>query len=174
MKNTGLAVLMASAALALMAASGWGESLGRGQVVVTVLPKVEGQPVPASVAQQDLAVKVNGNNARVTTWKQYTAPNNRIELVLLIDGSSRTSLGLQMKDIAVFVNSLPPNVKAGIAYMENGQAVFVGPLSSDHAADSQESSSSRRDSGSEQVHISASQTWRRIGRGTMRRHDAKW
>jgi hypothetical protein len=38
-----------------------------------------------------------------------------------------------MSDIEQFVNSLPPNVKAAIAYMENGQAVFVAPLATDHA-----------------------------------------
>jgi hypothetical protein len=40
----------------------------------------------------------------------------------------------QFGDIEHFVNGLPPNVKAGIAYMMNGRAVFAGPLSADHAA----------------------------------------
>ena len=61
------------------------QSMGQGQAVVTVLPKVEGQPVPPSVAQQDLAVKVNGKNAKVTHWAPFQAPDNKIELVLLID-----------------------------------------------------------------------------------------
>ena len=47
-----------------------------------------------------------------------------------------------MDEIGKFVNSLPPNVKAGIAYMENGQAQFVAPLTSDHAAILKESPSS--------------------------------
>jgi hypothetical protein len=54
-------------------------------------------------------------------------------LVVLIDGSARNSLGRQMGDIAKFVEGLPPNIKAGIAYMENGSAVFAAPLSADHA-----------------------------------------
>jgi hypothetical protein len=101
--------------------------------VVTVLPKVEGQPLPPSVANQDLAVQLNGKNAKVTHWAPFQAPNNQIDLVLLIDGAARNSLGRQMNDIAEFVNSLPPNVKAAIAYMQNGQAVFVAPLTADRA-----------------------------------------
>jgi hypothetical protein len=116
-----------------MAAPLAAQSMRQGQAVVTILPKVEGQ-LPSSVTQQDLAVKVNGKNAKVAHWGPFQAPNNQIELVLLIDGSARNSLGRQMSDIEQFVNSLPPNVKAGIAYMSNGQAVFASPLSADHAA----------------------------------------
>jgi hypothetical protein len=108
------------------------QSWGQGHAVVTVLPKVEGR-VPSSVTQQDLAVKIDGKNARVTKWEPFQAPNNQIELVLLIDGAARSSLGRQMGDIEQFVKSLPPNVKAGIAYMENGRAVFGAPLTTDRA-----------------------------------------
>ncbi len=133
MRNLGVAVGIAMTTL-LMAAPLSAQNMGQGQAVVTILPKVEGQPLPPSVTQQDMAVKVNGKNAKVTEWKQFVAPNNQIELVLLIDGGARSSLGRQMNDIAEFVNGLPPNVKAGIAYMGNGRAIFVGPLTSDHAA----------------------------------------
>jgi hypothetical protein len=128
-----MAVLMATAVLLAIAVPVSAQSLGQGQAVVTVLPKIEGQPVPSSVTNQDLAVQLNGKNAKVTHWGPYQAPNNQIELVLLIDGAARSSLGRQMEDIAQFVNSLPPNVKAAIAYMANGQADFAGPLTADHA-----------------------------------------
>jgi hypothetical protein len=126
-----MAILMAITAL-LVAAPMSAQSLSQGQAVVTVLPKVDRQ-LPSSVTQQDLAVKVNGKNAKVTHWAPFQAPNNQIELVLLIDGAARNSLGRQMGDIAAFIQSLPPNVKAAIAYMANGQAIFVAPLTTDHA-----------------------------------------
>jgi hypothetical protein len=131
MKNRKLGLWMSVALLALATVPVVAQGPGQGQAVVTVLPKVDGQ-VPSSVTQQDLSVKVDGKNAKVTTWAPYQAPNNEIELVLLIDGAARNSLGRQMGDIEQFVRSLPPNVKAGIAYMENGRAAFAGPLSSDH------------------------------------------
>lgn len=133
MKNKGMAIWMAAAVVLLMAAPVSAQNLGQSQAVVTVLPKVEGQPVPSSVAQQDLSVKVNGKNAKVTQWAPFQAPKDQIEMVLLIDGAARNSLGRQMDDIAHFIQSLPPNVKAAIAYMENGRAVFVAPLTTDHA-----------------------------------------
>ena len=107
-----------------------GESVG--QAVVTVLPKHDGE-LPPSVVNQDLSVKVNGKNAKVTKWAPIKSPEDKVELVLLIDNSARTSLGRQFEDIARFIKSLPPNTKAAIAYMENGRATFAAPLSADHA-----------------------------------------
>jgi hypothetical protein len=88
MRKSKMAVLMATAALLAIAVPVSAQSLGQGQAVVTVLPKVEGQPVPSSVTNQDLAVQLNGKNAKVTHWGPYQAPNNQIELVLLIDGAA--------------------------------------------------------------------------------------
>jgi hypothetical protein len=104
---------------------------GSGQAVVTVLPKHDGEMAP-SVANQDLAVKVNGKTAKVTEWTPLNDASNRMELVLLIDDSARSSLGTQLNEIEAFVKTLPPNTKAGIAYMENGRAAFALPLSADH------------------------------------------
>lgn len=104
---------------------------GTGVAVVTVLPKHEGD-VAASVANQDLSVKVNGKNAKVTKWAPFKSPSDTIEFVLLIDDSARSSLGTQMTEIEAFIKTLPPNIKAAIAYMGNGRANFAGPLSTDH------------------------------------------
>jgi hypothetical protein len=105
---------------------------GQGQAIVTVLPKHEAEAAP-NVTQQDLqSVKVNGKQVKVTGWEALKGDRNNVELVLLIDDSARSSLGRQMQEIEQFVRSLPPNVKAGIAYMQNGRAVFAGPLSADH------------------------------------------
>jgi hypothetical protein len=105
---------------------------GQGQAIVTVLPKHDGE-VAASVANQDLSVKLNGKQAKVTAWTLLQGPADSLELVVLIDSSARSSLGSQLDEIASFVKSLPPNTKAAIAYMESGRAVFAAPLSADHA-----------------------------------------
>ncbi len=55
-------------------------------------------------------------------------------MVVLIDDGARQSLGLQLPDIAKFIQALPPNAKVAVAYMQNGRAVFGGPLSTDRAA----------------------------------------
>ncbi|MGB6722983.1 MAG: hypothetical protein WBE72_19460 [Terracidiphilus sp.] len=104
---------------------------GQGQAVITVLGD-KNAPAPA-IAQQDLSVKVDGKEASITRWKPLHGPNAPVELVILIDGAARTSLGTQMGDIAHFVQSLPANTSATIAYMENGQANLTGPLTLDRA-----------------------------------------
>jgi hypothetical protein len=134
MKIPGIAICVAVTVL-VAAAPGFSQSeseQGQGQAVVTVLPKQEGA-LPPSVTGQDLSVKVDGKPARVTSWKLIQSPENSLELVLLIDGSARSALGSQFDSIERFVKSLPPNTKAAIAYMQNGSAIFSGPLSADHA-----------------------------------------
>jgi hypothetical protein len=128
----GMAILMVAGALPWAAPAQSDNAMGQGRAVVTILTKHSGG-APSSVSQQDVTIKVNGKPSNITNWAPLNGPNNSLELVILIDGASRTSLGTQLSDIADFVKSLPPNTKAGIAYMMNGRAVFEGPLSSDHA-----------------------------------------
>jgi hypothetical protein len=59
-------------------------------------------------------------------------------MVILIDDGARQSLGVQLPDIAKFIQALPPDAKVAVAYMENGRAVFGGPLSTDRAAAARE------------------------------------
>jgi hypothetical protein len=136
-----LTITICMAALALSGpVPGWCQNIdheGQGQSIVTILPKHEGE-LPASITGQDFSVKVNGRQARVTTWKPLRSPENRLELVFLIDGSARTSLASQYNEIAHFISGLPPNTKAAVAYMMNGSAVFAGPLSADPAQVSRE------------------------------------
>ncbi len=133
-KPHNLAVLAAVgsllSALPAWAAAGQNQP-GQGQTVVTILPD-KNAPSP-NISQQQLNVKVNGKNAQVTRWQQLGS-NAPVELVILIDGAARTSLGTQMDDIAHFVQGLPANVSATIAYMQNGQAALTGPLTTDRTA----------------------------------------
>jgi hypothetical protein len=118
--------------LTAFAAVGGAQEQGQGHAVITVLPKHDSELAP-SVVNQDLAVKVDGKNAKVTKWAQYPSNGSSLELVVLIDDSARSSLGRQTDDIAQFLKTLPPNTKASVAYMDNGRAVFSGPLTTDHA-----------------------------------------
>jgi hypothetical protein len=133
MKNLNIAIWMAAGTLLLAApAFSQGEkATGQGRTVVTILPKQKGEML-ANVSQQDLSIKVNGKPSQVTGWTPLRGPNDRLELVLLIDSSARNSLGGQFSEIEHFINGLGPNTKAGIAYMQNGRAVFAGPLTADH------------------------------------------
>jgi hypothetical protein len=134
MNKLGMTMLMVAGALAMAApAFAQGDNaMGQGRAVVTILAKHPGG-TPASVTQQNVSIKVNGKPSIINSWTPLNGPNDSVELVILIDSAARTSLGSQYSDIEHFVNTLPPNTKAAIAYMQNGSAVFAAPLSADHA-----------------------------------------
>lgn len=125
-------VTMAGALLTAAPGFVQAEDAGQGQAVVTVLPAHDGE-VPANLSQQDLTVKINGKDATIRNWIPFRGQNDKLEMVVLIDGSARSSMGTQMGEIAQFVNSLPANAKVAIAYMQNGVAQFTSPLTTDHA-----------------------------------------
>ncbi len=132
MKKLGMAVWMGTAVL-LSAAPGFAqEKQGQGQAIVTILPKHDG-PGAGEIAPKDLKLKVNGKEATIGRFVALKGNENPVELVVLIDGSARTSLARQLDDLNQFVQGLPPNVKAAVAYMQNGVAAFATPLSEDHA-----------------------------------------
>ncbi len=119
------AVLAAALALPIAAQ----ENTAPVTTVVTALPKSgEAPPLP----QQQVKLTVNGKDTPPTSWRPYG--QGAVELVILIDNSARTSLGRNLEDITHFVETLPPNVTGGIAYMQNGTAQFAGPMTTDHAA----------------------------------------
>src|SRR6266567_6043322 len=131
-----IALAMSLAAGALMAAAPafpQNENEGRGQAVVTVLPAND-KAAPANVSPQDLAIKVNGKDSTITNFQPLRGQNDRLELVVLIDSSARSSIGTQLNDITSFVKTLPPQAKVSIAWMMNGTAQLATPLSTDHQA----------------------------------------
>jgi hypothetical protein len=99
------------------------EKQGQGQAIITILPKQDGT-APADISPQSLKVQVNGKESNVTSFKPLGA-QSPLEMVVLIDGGARNSLGSQLEEIAHFVQRLPP--------MQNGRAAFAAPLSEDRA-----------------------------------------
>ena len=125
MKNSALAMSLVAGALLMIAAPGFAaneNSEGHGQAVITVLPAHDKEATPTNLSQQDLSIKINGKDSTITNWIPLRGENDRLELVVLIDGSARTSLATQIPDITKFVNTLPANAKVAVAYMENGIA----------------------------------------------------
>jgi hypothetical protein len=114
------------------------EGQGQGQAVVTVMPKKSDLPVAPNVSEQAIQVEINGKQSQVTNWQPFRGSQAGVELVLLIDDGARTSLGREFDDIKQFIQSLPPNVKMSLAYMQNGRAVLSAPFTSDHAKATEE------------------------------------
>jgi len=133
-KKQEIAILVAAGAMLLTSpAFPQGEKEGQGQIIVTVLPKHEGDQAP-NVSARDMTVKVNGKDSKVTSLEALKGAKDPVELVVLLDGSARTSLGRQLDDITQFVKTLPPNIRSTIGYMQNGVTALSGPLTTDHEA----------------------------------------
>lgn len=124
-------VVMAAAVAALVSVPALAaKRTGNGKVVVTVVNKAD-KGAPITVSEKDLTVKVDGKTAMISHWEAATNP---LQVVLLIDNSSWGSLGTQLGDIRDFIRSLPADAEVGVAYMQNGQAIFSAPLTKDKEA----------------------------------------
>lgn len=126
--------IAAAATLALVAISAMaqGDSFS-GRATLTVLP-AHPDTENASLSAGQLEVKVNGKTATIASLTQLTSSNSPLELVILIDGSTRASLYGEASQIVGFAKEMPSNTTMTIAYMESGRAALEGPLTSDPAA----------------------------------------
>jgi hypothetical protein len=122
-------ILLSALAYALPSVAQRGDTVNA-QTVVTVVPK--GNETPA-LQQQNLKVWADGKESEVTQWQPLRGDRAGLELVILIDGSARSSIGLQLSDLGKFIESMPPTALVGVAYMENGRAAFAQTLTADHA-----------------------------------------
>jgi hypothetical protein len=97
--------------------------------VITILPENE---MPGGIPQEAVHLKLDGKQSTITGFTPLRDPQSKVEMVVLIDSGARTSLGLQMNDVAKFIQSQRPDTKVAVAYMMNGRAALGGPLTTDH------------------------------------------
>ncbi len=68
------------------------------------------------------------NRDRVTDWVPAQGDHAGLELFILMDDSSSTSIGNQLEDIRKFIDGQPSSTKIGVAYMRNGIAMIAQNL----------------------------------------------
>jgi hypothetical protein len=130
----GLAISMSGVRrLSAQQAAADGTPAGRvpAHLVVTVEPH-HGSDVP-NVNREDVMVHEGKDRDPVTEWIPAQGEHAALELFVLLDDGSSSSLGSQLQDIRQFINGQPPSAKVGIAYMQNGTASVVQNLTTDHA-----------------------------------------
>src|ERR1700733_15887653 len=101
------------------------------RAVVTANTK-SGEDV-TTVPRQTISVYENRKVQEVAGWVPLRGERSGLQLVVLMDDSSRGNLGLQLNDIRTFLNGLPPNAQVAIGYMRNGTPNLVQDFTSDHA-----------------------------------------
>jgi len=102
-----------------------------GRAIVTVNTK--GAEDATTVPKQTISLYENRKPQDVAGWVPLRGERSGLQLVVLLDDSSRGSLGLQLNDIRTFLNGLPPNAQVAIGYMRNGTPNLVQNFTSDHA-----------------------------------------
>ncbi len=100
-------------------------------VVTAVTPAKE---VLTTVPRETVTVLENGRRQDLSGWVPLRGSRDHLQLALLLDDSSGSSLSLQLNDLKNFINALPPSTEIAIGYMRNGMANLVQRFTSDHAA----------------------------------------
>jgi hypothetical protein len=98
-------------------------------MVVTVKANHSGQ-VPA-VGADEVRVYQGGKTEKVTSWIPLQGSRAGLELFILIDDTSRTSVSLQFRSIAKFIEEQPATTMIGVGYMRNGTVVVAQDLTKD-------------------------------------------
>jgi hypothetical protein len=101
------------------------------RMVVTVEAR-HGTDVPV-IDREDAMVFEGRDRDKVTDWIPLQGDHAGLELFILIDDASNTSLGSQLEDIRQFINSQPASTAIGVGYMRNGGTTIGQNFTTDHA-----------------------------------------
>lgn len=101
-------------------------------LLVTVEPH-KGSAAP-EINRSEVMVYEGHDRDSVTEWTPAQGDHAALELFILLDDASSSSLGSQLEDIRKFINAQPATTQIGVAYMQNGIARVVQNLTTDHAA----------------------------------------
>jgi hypothetical protein len=103
-----------------------------GQHLIVTAEGHHGQAAPA-VMKDDVVVEVNKRPARVEEWLALRGEQASLELYILIDDGEDSDLGNQFGSFKTFINGQSGTTRIGLAYLRNGSANIVAPLTTDHA-----------------------------------------
>jgi hypothetical protein len=115
-------------------------------VTVRVLGKNKRMP---EIKRDDIVVRQGKDRLQVTGWEPIGGQRSFVDLFLLIDESTRSTLSSQFGDLREFMDGLPSSTSIGIGYMRNGTVQIAQDLTIDR---SQTSKALRMPSGSSGIY----------------------
>ncbi|HXB22894.1 MAG TPA: hypothetical protein VNV88_16015 [Candidatus Solibacter sp.] len=104
-------------------------------VPVNILVSVEakhGKEIPV-IHREDVRVFHDKNRLQVTDWLPLQGEQAGLELFLLIDDSTDTSLGLQLDDLKKFIAGQPETTAIAVGYIRNGTVNTAQSFTKDHS-----------------------------------------
>jgi len=100
-------------------------------IVVSVEAK-HGKEVP-TVYKEDVRVLQGKDRLQVTEWTPLQGGQAGLELFLLVDDTSDSSVSLQLDDLRKFIGAQPSTAAIGVAYMRDGTVDVRQDPTTDHA-----------------------------------------
>jgi hypothetical protein len=103
-----------------------------GQNLIVTLEGHGGTP-PPDLTKDEISVEVNHKQTAVRNWAALRGDQASLELFLVIDDGTDTDLGAQFGSLKTFINEQPATTRIGLAYLRNGAAQIVAPLTADRS-----------------------------------------
>jgi hypothetical protein len=125
------ATLLASSGVLLVAQEKAATPTPTVQMIVTVEAR-HGKEVPV-LSQGDVMVFQKSQRLRVTNLVALQGDRAGLDLYILLDDASSSSLGSQLNDLRHFIDSQPAATSIGIGYLRNGTVEIAQNLTPDHA-----------------------------------------
>ncbi len=100
------------------------------QMVVTAEAR-HGKEAPV-LHEQDVMAFQKNQRLRVSSLIPCQGEHAALELFILIDDASSTSLGTQLNDLRQFIEAEPATTSIGVAYMQNATVTIVQNPTADH------------------------------------------
>lgn len=109
------------------------ESVAMTPVRMTVTLRLlgENKRMP-DVSREDVIVRQDKERLQVTGWTRASGEHAELDLFILIDDASDTSLGSQLDDLRSFVNAQPSTTSVGVGYMRNGTVQITQNFTTKH------------------------------------------
>lgn len=85
------------------------------------------------VNREDVIVRQGKDRLQVTGWTPARGDRSGLDLFILIDDASDSSLGSQLNDLRAFINAQPPATAVGVGYMRNGTVQIAQNFTTDHS-----------------------------------------
>jgi len=85
------------------------------------------------INREDVMVHEGRDRDLVVDWVPAQGEHAALELMILLDDGSNTTLGTQLDDLRNFISSQPDTTTVGVAYMRDGVAQVAQNLTSDHS-----------------------------------------
>ena len=101
-------------------------------VRMTVTATVPADKRMPEINREDVVVKEGNKRLRVSKWTPAKGDRAGLDLFILIDDSSDSSLGSQLDDLRTFINAQPSTTSVAVGYMRNATVQLAQNFTTDH------------------------------------------